>query len=160
MRTLSSVAVGLLALSLCTMGCGEEPVPEVPTARLEVGTGAVFTALEEGATLELFKGCQGSQHVFVSLRAWELTSTSALVELFLERAEDGQVFAGSRLRLRFDAPAGPGEPALLEGLLVVVPDPDRGVGREVRLKASIQTDSDQSASDTRTVTLQWGPPGC
>jgi hypothetical protein len=154
---------GLLALGLCLVGCGpDEPVdPLKPPVVLEVGTGGAFTALEEGGTLDMYQGCQGSQHVFVSLRARELTNLRAQVQLSLERASDGEkVSVDYKIRLVFDAPPSLGEPALLEGLLLQVSAPDEAVGREVRLKASIVTDANESATDTRTATLQWGQPTC
>ncbi|MBN1205297.1 MAG: hypothetical protein JXB05_10265 [Myxococcaceae bacterium] len=164
-RFLARVAwrAGLLALGLCLAACGEDvpDEPPGPPARLAVGTGLTFTALEEGATLELIQGCQGSQHAFVSLQAWELTSLTARVELSLERTSNGDKVSNDyKVLLDFEEPLSAGEPALLEGLLLVVPDPNRAVGQEVRLKASILSESNQRATDLRTATLQWGTPTC
>lgn len=164
-RSLARAArwAGLFALGLCLVGCQpDEPVdPDEPPARLEVGTGETFTALEEGGTLELHQGCQGSQHVFVSLRAWELTNPRAQVQLTLERAEDAtKVSADFKLRLSFESAPNPGDPAQLQGLVLPVTAPDKAVGQQVRLKASVLSDSNESATDTRTVTLQWGSPLC
>lgn len=151
---------GLLALGLLLAGCGE-PVSPPRTPRLEVGTGLLFTALGEGATLELARGCQGSQHVFVSMRAWELASLTARVTLSLERVEDGRVVSSPySVRLPFEAGSSPDAPASLEGLLLVVPDPAPSLGREVRLTASIETESSERATDTRSATLQWGTETC
>lgn len=148
---------GLLALGLVLAGCGvDEPPPRQPP-RIEVGTGRQFTALGPGATLELVRGSQGSQHVFVSLRAWELTPLTARVTLSLERAEDGlRVSSPHEVRLPFEAATTPDAPAELEGLLLVVPDPAPALGREVRLTASIETESGERATDARSATLQWG----
>src|SRR5690606_27155535 len=64
----------LLGLGLLLAGCPEGgPTEPDPSLRLEVGTGQQhFTPLAEGETLFLRQGCQGSQHIFVSLRAWGL----------------------------------------------------------------------------------------
>ena len=151
----------LSLLGLLLAGCGvEQPPPRAPP-RLEVGTGRSFTALGEGAVLELARGCQGSQHVFVSMRAWELTSLTARVTLSLERVEDGRVVSSPfALRLPFEVGATPDAPATLEGLLLVVPDPAASLGREVRLTASLETEASERASDTRSATLRWGTETC
>ncbi|RKH57125.1 hypothetical protein D7V93_18905 [Corallococcus llansteffanensis] len=123
---------------------------------MEVGTGGAFTALQDGDTVELFSGFQGGQHVFVSLRAWELTTLSSRVELSLERTSDGdRVSVPYEVNLRFSPSLQPGEPALLEGLLLQVPDASKAVGREVRLNAAFESDSGEHGADSRTVTLQW-----
>jgi hypothetical protein len=150
----------LLALGLLLAGCGVDETPP-PTPRLEVGTGRYFTALGDGATLELARGCQGSQHVFVSMRAWDLASLNARVTLTLERAADGLVVSSPyAIRLPFEAGTTPDAPATLEGLLLVVPDPAPALGREVRLTASIETEASERATDTRSATLQWGTETC
>ncbi|MCP3137004.1 hypothetical protein [Pyxidicoccus xibeiensis] len=148
---------GLLALGLVLTGCpGDDPEPVGDPVRFEVGTGVQFTALEEGAPLELFQGGQGSQHVFVSMRAWDLTEMEARVELALERTSDGErVSSRYKVDLRFEPGRAEGEPALLEGLLLVVPDVAQAVGREVRLKASFTSDLGQHGSDSHTGTLDW-----
>lgn len=156
---------GLLALGLGLglAGCGADIMdpPDAPPVRIEVGTGLGFTAMTPGSTLELIRGCQGSQHVFVSLRAWELPTLRNTVQLFLERTSDGvDVSAPYNVQLRFAAPERDGEPALLEGLLLIVPDPDAAVDREVRLSATLESEDGQQATDARTANLQWGPPTC
>ncbi len=156
---------GLLALGLglCLTACGSDTSEpkDGPPVRLEVGTGLGFTAITPDSTLELIRGCQGSQHVFISLRAWDLPTSRNTVQLLLERASDGvDVSAPYDVQLRFDAPASDGEPALLEGLLLIVPDAAAAVDREVRLSAAIETEDGQRATDARIANLQWGPPTC
>jgi hypothetical protein len=151
----AAVCGGLLAMSLGLTGC-PGPEPEAPPVRFEVGTGRRFTAIEDGATLELVRGSQGGQHVFVSLRAWNLTDTTARVEMSLERTSDGRkVSSDYAVNLRFTQGPGADEPALLEGLLLVVPDPTLAVGHEVRLKASFLSSYGQRGEDSRTGTVQW-----
>jgi len=151
----------LLRLALCVLGlvlvagC-PEPVPEGPPVILEVGSGLEFTPIESGTVLHLVRGSQGGQHVYVSLRAWDMSVYRNTVELSLERVSDGKrVSVGYEVKLRFDAPMAAGEPALLEGLLLVVPDASAAVGQQVRLKASIESDEGHKASDTRTTTVEW-----
>lgn len=152
MRTLFSLLLCLL-LTACGASTSSEPPPP---PRVEVGTGRAFTPLEAGASLELVRGSQGSQHVFVSLRAWELAPLTAQVELSLALAEDGRVVSAPyKLRLPFEPGTDAEAAATLESLLLVVPDAALAVGREVRLTASVQAESGVSATDTRTATLEW-----
>ncbi|RKG88399.1 hypothetical protein D7V97_42775 [Corallococcus sp. CA053C] len=121
-----------------------------------MGTGGMFTALQDGDTVELNSGFQGGQHVFVSLRAWELTTLSSRVELSLERTSDGnRVSVPYEVDLRFSPSPQPGEPAMLEGLLLQVTDASKAVGQEVRLNASFESNTGEHGSDSRTVIIQW-----
>lgn len=143
-----------LLLGLGLTGCPD--APEGPLRPFEVGTGSMFTALQEGDTVELHSGFQGGQHVFVSLRAWELTTLKSRVELSLERTSDGdRVSSSYEVDLRFSPSLQPGEPAQLEGLLLVIPDASQAVGQEVRLNASFESDTGEHGADSRTVKLQW-----
>jgi hypothetical protein len=158
-------AVVALALGLTVAGCPqEEPPPNPPPSslRLEVGAGRdQFTALVDGDTLQIHRGCQGSQHTFVSLRAWGLPSEPVLVDLSLTRTEDGQkVSQPSRVRYLFPQNDDPEAAEELVGLLLPIPSPDAAVGKDVRLMATVQTDAGDSATDARTGTLQWGPDAC
>lgn len=150
----------VLALVLLLAACGTA-TEESPAPRVEVGTGRQFTALAEGALLELVRGSQGGQHVFVSLRAWGLSPLTAQVELSLVRVDDGRVVsAPHNLRLPFQPGADPTAPATLEGLLLVVPDPELAVDREVRLVANVHAESGALATDARTATLRWCTTQC
>ncbi|QSQ21357.1 hypothetical protein JY651_40250 [Pyxidicoccus parkwayensis] len=149
-----ALCVGWLVVGLGLAGCPGGP--EGPLREIEVGTGRSFTPIEEDATLELNSGGQGSQHVFVSLRAWELTNLKTEVKLSLERVSDGaQLSAPYKVNLRFSRPTQEGEPAKLEGLLLVVNDPAEAVGREVRINASFESDDGEHGTDSRSGTLQW-----
>ena len=157
----------LVALGLGLAGCpgpdpdpypdpGPGPDPVGEPLRFEVGTGRRFTPIEDGGTLELTSGGQGSQHVFVSMRAWNLNDMKARVEMSLERTSDGvRVSAPYAVDLRFTQATTEGDPALLEGLLLVVPSVSEALGREVRLKASFVAESGEHGTDTHTATLQW-----
>jgi hypothetical protein len=160
----ASIAV-VLALGLSLAGCPQpepEPDPEPSeTLRLEVGSGQQFTPLADGDTLLLQRGCQGTQHTFVSLRAWGLSKPSAMVDLALTRVGDGKKLSFQyRVKLSFTPGSGAEDPAELPGLLLAIPDPDASVGKTVRLTAKIDSDSGEFATDSRTGTLEWGPDAC
>ncbi|QSQ21356.1 hypothetical protein JY651_40245 [Pyxidicoccus parkwayensis] len=176
---LSARCLGWLALGLGLVGCRGEPdrplrpfdddagEPDRPLEsdagevdrslrQLEVGAGRKFTPIKEGGTLELYFGGQGSQHVFVSLRVWELTNVNAEVKLSLERVSDGaRLSVPYSVNLRFDRGTQEGEPAKLEGLLLVINELSGTLGREVRLNASFESDDGEHGTDSRTGTLDW-----
>ncbi|MFP2906151.1 hypothetical protein ACLESD_14020 [Pyxidicoccus sp. 3LFB2] len=148
-----------LALGVGLAGCPGEP--DGPERRFEVGTGRLFTPLEEGDTVELVSGVQGGQHVFVSMRAWELGNIRARVEMSMERASDGErVSSPYSVDLRFTHSFEEGGPSTIEGLLLMIPTPSKGVNQQVRLTASFESEAGEHGTDTRTVNLQWAgePP--
>lgn len=152
-----------LALGLLLCGCPESPPPEPsPDMRLEAGTGQQeFAPLADGDTLLLHQGCQGSQHTYVSLRAWGLPSDPVIVELSLTRTGDGKkVSSKYRVRYLFEQSASEEFPDELPGLLLPVSDPSAAVGRAVQLSASVELDSGVILTDSRTGTLQWGDSAC
>jgi hypothetical protein len=151
-----------LALGLTLAGCGgNEPQPQ-PSQSLELGTGRQqFTPLTDGDTLRVQRGCQGGQHIFVSLRAWGLPPEPVMVELSLTRTEDElKVSLPYRVRYLFTQGSTSDAPDELPGLLLVIPEPDKAVGKEVRLTAAVQTDPGDRATHARTGTLQWGADAC
>lgn len=163
MSTCPPLAALMLALGLLLAGCPEgeptDPGPS-PSLSLEVGTGRQFTPLAEGDTLLLQRGCQNSQHIFVSLRAWGLPPDPVMVDLSLTRTEDGQRVAPA-FRVRYLFAQGTGDaPDELTGLLLQLPNPEPAVGRTVRLLASVETDAGQIVEDTHTGPLEWGPSAC
>ena len=162
MSTCPPLAARMLALGLLLAGCPEgEPIEPGPSAlSLEVGTGRQFTPLAEGGTLLLQRGCQNSQHLFVSLRAWGLPPDPVMVDLSLTRTEDGQRVAPA-FRVRYLFAQGTGDaPDELTGLLLQLPNPEPAVGRTVRLVASVETDAGKIVEDAHTGPLEWGPSAC
>jgi hypothetical protein len=151
----------MLALGLALAGCPEGgPTEPDPSLRLELGTGQQFTPLADGETLLLQRGCQGGQHIFVSLRAWGLPPDPVMLDLSLTRPEDGQRVAPPfRVRFLFAQATGDA-PDEVTGLVFLLTQPDQAVGRTVRLTASVETDAGQSAEDSHTGPLQWGPSAC
>jgi hypothetical protein len=156
------MAALMLALGLTLAGCPEGgPTDPDPSLRLELGTGQQqFTPLADGETLLLRQGCQGSQHIFVSLRAWGLPPNPVMVDLSLTRTEDEQRVSPA-YRVRYLFAQGTGEaPDELPGLLFQLTQPAQAIGRTVRLTASVETDDGQIAEDSHTGPLEWGPIAC
>ena len=128
-----------------------------------MGTGRQFTWLAEGATLRLQRGCQGGQHVFVSLRAWSLPPAPATVELALTRTGDG--LRGSlsyRGRLSFTEGEGAEAPVELDGQLPGGSRAPRAGGKRRAAVRLVESGAKARASDARagTLTLQWGLDAC
>ena len=102
-------------------------------------------------------GCQGSQHVWTSVRAWGLARQRAIVTLELTRARD-ELRVG-QLQLRIDlAPFGDGAEVL--GLTLVVPDPAEALGEDLEMRLHVIDAADVEAELVRPVRIEWGPDGC
>ncbi|MFL5344265.1 MAG: hypothetical protein ACJ8AT_05700 [Hyalangium sp.] len=151
-----------LALALALPGCpgptpDPDPEPPSPTFRLELGQGASFTPITEGAPLFVQQGYQGGQMTLVSLRAWELSPLSTTVELALTNVDTGKkVSQDYRVRLSFSPGGDPEAPAELTGLQLVLSGTPP-VGQTVRLTATVQSASGEKVTDSRTGPLQWQP---
>jgi hypothetical protein len=132
-----------------------------PALRLVLGTGApgIFLDIVNGQRLLLQRGCQGSQHIYFSLRAWGVTQPRPRVSLVV--VEDGasrSLSAPYSLQLPFESVGG-ADFVQWTGLTPVVEEPADVVGKTVKLRARID-DGTASASDERTVRVEWGPDAC
>ena len=178
------VAVALFALLACA-GCGppassdagadayREPVDanldgELPDAgsvlleRLVIGEGeAMLDPIEDGDTVLLARGCQGSQHVWISLRAdsgFDPRGMTVRLDLFRAR-DDLRVSLEFLVRLSFQ-PDATGSSSSLLGLTLQVPDPDIAIGQDLRLEAEITDRAGMTTRTTRTVQIAWGTEVC
>ena len=175
----------LLALAAVALGCTEEDgagsdasvaqadaailddggvaVPGAD-ARLEVGTGAeAFVPVGDGDIVELGRGCQGAQHLWVSLRTAGMRPERMTVELSLQRVSDGAVAtAPLRARLMFDPRADDADQQAAErvGIRLVVDDPDLVVDQEALLTATVTNIDKVTATTTRRTQVQWGDEVC
>lgn len=137
---------------------GDAPIPE--NGELELGSGEFdFVPITEGQTLLLARGCQGSQHVWISLRASQLVNPRGVnVQLDLLRTSDGLRRSLEFLvRLTFDVGT---EAHTLPGITLQVPDPEVTIGESLRLVATIVDASGRAARASRNVQVVWGTETC
>ena len=137
---------------------GDAPVTE--NGELALGTGEfAFAPVVEGETLLLARGCQGSQHVWIALRAdAALNPRGMTVELELVRTSDGLRRSLEFLvRLSFEETAMGN---MLLGITLQVPEPEVTIGEALTLVATITDASGRAATASRRVQLAWGTETC
>ncbi|WP_157068974.1 hypothetical protein [Sandaracinus amylolyticus] len=158
MRALLSLAILLAACSAPPDG---SPDAGRATGTLLLGEGELaFRALEDGDTLLLARGCQGSQHVFVTLRSEDMDPRGMVVELDLLREDSRERVSGElRLRLSF-TPDASGTHAQLTGLTLQVPDPESALDDELVLRGRIEDRDGVEAEAERRVRIAWGTQVC
>lgn len=121
---------------------------------LELGTGAaVFEPVSDGQTLALSRGPQGLQHVYVSLRLYDVDPTLAITELSLTRDRDGvRVNEPFRVRLAYEM-----QPEGLEliGAQLVTPDEDAAFGESLVLAARVEGRDGSWAEAQASVHVVW-----
>lgn len=135
--------------------------PEAAELDLELATGAdAWTEFEDGAQVGLHRGCQGSQHVFVSVRVRGPSTGRIVVSLAIRRTRDGeQVSLPFELRLPFES--SPTEDVREQlGLTVVVPVPSDVVDEEVTIEGEVRDEVGREASAVRRASVRWGADAC
>lgn len=155
---------------LCALlvgGCGDDTTrrPDGGTPTIEIGTGGilVYEPVSDGDTMYLSRGCQGSQHLWISVRAWGLDTQPALIRLNATRARDDLPLSlgpeGLLVRLRFQQLDGLDE---LTGLQLQIPDPDLALGEEVRVMVEVSEDftGGRTVRAERLVAVEWGDEVC
>lgn len=164
MRRAAALTLCLLSAA-CSGGDGSDGgTADATMARLEIGTGriGVFEPLPDDGTALLAKGCQGSQHVWISLRTWGLDTVRALVsaEMRLEGDTESQSVP-LQLRLTFEEPNGE-DYHELTGLQLIVPEPAMVEGKRCVIEATVsETESlGTTVTDTKHVIVEWGPEVC
>lgn len=151
-----------LAAALGLAACSEDASREPEAQRVEVGTGdgGRFVAISDGGALSLQRGCQGSQHVFTSVRAWGMTGSRLLIRAEIVRVRDGEVVSiPLSLRLPLDERNDVGA-RQITGLTPVVADPVDVVGEQVELRASVEDEVGAIAADARRGVVRWGADSC
>lgn len=136
-------------------GGGEAAAPG-----LIIGTGQ--QSLEpwpEDGEVSLHRGCQGLQHIYVSVVSDVLGQSRWLVNLSLVRAQDGDVVSiPYEVLLRPDR-VGAGLWGIV-GLNLVVPYPDDALDRSLVLEATVDDEEGRRVAGSVDVRIVWGADHC
>lgn len=126
---------------------------------LELGEGEeAFRPITDGDTLLIARGCQGSQHVWVALRARRLDPRGMIIRLRLARpSDDTDVALEFYVRLSFEAM---GDYSELLALTLQVPLPDDALMQDLRLSGEVIDRMGHGARAERTVQIAWGTEVC
>lgn len=157
------------ALAVLAAGCGpgggadagvRPPDAEVLwDGELALGEGQdALRPIADGDTLLLARGCQGSQHVWIALRARGLDPRGVFIRLALLRASDGvQVSLEFYVRLSFEPT---GDALELRGLTLQVELPGEAIGQDLVLRGELVDRAGHGARAERRVQIAWGPEVC
>lgn len=125
---------------------------------LELGEGeSAFRAITDGDTLLVARGCQGSQHVWMTLRARGLDPRGITVRLKLERSDGTLASVEFYVRLSFERLTDYSE---LRGLTLQIPMPDDVAGEDLLLTGELLDRAGHGARAERTVRVAWGTEVC
>lgn len=156
------LVLALLVASCSASGQGPDAGPsDAGPLALVLGTGErAFTPITEGQTVQLARGCQGLQHVWIALRATGIAPRGVHVRLSLTRVSDGVVVSAP-----FDTPItfapDPGGVYFdLTGLMLVVPTPDLALGAPLVLRGEIVDREGRGTSAMLDVMIEWGSEIC
>jgi hypothetical protein len=135
------------------------PDAYVPPA-LEVGSGDVaFVEFEDGDTLDLVRGVQGLQHVWIALRVWGIEPRGTILNLALVRDRDETVVSQA-FYVRVSLTPVEGELySEVTGLTLVVPVPEEALEEELTLRASVTEagEGGEVLTIERPIHVAWGP---
>lgn len=167
-QTRSAVALAVARLTLCgaLLGCEAPPCqvqgPAQHSLQVTVGVGerGVFQMVRDGETLRLQRGCQGSQHIFTSLRIQPASAGPLQVSVTVSRQADG-VVVSAPLSLRLPAePSDDPHAVQLTGLTPVIEAPREVVGHEVLIRAEVTSSDGSHGEDQLVGTVEWGLDSC
>ena len=128
--------------------------------RLIIGRGVEeFIMMTEGEVSTLHRGCQGAQHLWVSLRIKDAEPNSYPFTLTLINEEGDEVAPPYTLDQEFWSPSVDDEGSELYGLTLVIFDPTRVVGQRALITAMVEIDG-QRLSRSIWVEVQWGADAC
>jgi len=135
------------------------PRPPASDFPLALGVGeTTFVPLAHGEVALLQRGCQGAQHIWVSLHSPALPPADYLLRLSLLRLSDGyEVVPEHTLELPWD-PHGDGS-ALL-GVTLVIWDPLPIVEAVGDIYAEVEAPDGRVGRATLRVRVEWGPDAC
>jgi len=133
-----------------------QPESDFPLA-LGIGEQA-FTAHPHGDVALLRRGCQGAQHVWVSLRTAALPAGDHPLRLSLHRvSDDYAVVPVHTLELPWD-PLG--DEVALIGVTLVIFDPLPIVGELGDITAEVDAPDGRTGRAKLRILVEWGPDDC
>lgn len=160
------IAIALLPVIGCFIACEAPPCQDAASAprslQVLVGIGerGVFQAVPDGETLRLQRGCQGSQHIFTSLHIQPAVSGSLHVSVtVLQKADAKVVSAPLSLRLAAE-PTNDPQAVQITGLTPVIEVPRDVLGREVLIRAQVESSDGARGSGQLLGVVEWGLDSC
>jgi hypothetical protein len=159
----ATLAVGCGPPTLTDTGPSDAPQPPDGSVlwdgELELGEGeSAFRPIGDGDVLAVARGCQGSQHVWIALRARRLDPRGMIIRLALTRMSDGtDVSLEFFVRLSFEAVADYSE---LLALTLQIPLPDDALMQDLRLSGEVVDRMGHGARAERRVQIAWGTEVC
>ena len=131
---------------------------------LQVGKGEQeFIAIEDGEVSTLHRGCQGAQHLWVSLRLPMHTPDAYGLELTLVNQNDEFLAPPFTLKeeewIAYEVSGQEHQGSEIIGLTLVIFDPISVVGREGLIKTKVFIDGEVLESRV-WVEIQWGADAC
>ncbi|HJL18242.1 MAG TPA: hypothetical protein RMH99_21440 [Sandaracinaceae bacterium LLY-WYZ-13_1] len=146
-------------------GPGSDATPDdagdaPPELELQTGEPGRWVPFEDGDEVLLQRGCQGSQHVYVSARVRGAAEGPVRLSLTVRRLRDGEVVSlPFELRLPFEArPEGGWRQET--GLTPVVPVPADVLDEEVSIEGRVTDEAGRSGEAVRRARVVWGPDAC
>lgn len=136
------------------------PSPPASDFPLHIGLGTQrFDPVDHGAVALLRRGCQGAQHVWISLRSPTLEPGEHLVTLSARRADDARE-AVPPYSLELPWTPDPEGGAALLGVQFVIFDPLLVVDADVDLHAEVEAADERIGRAVRRLRIEWGPDDC
>lgn len=145
-------------------GSSDMERPFVSSPDLLLGKGdEMFIPVQDGEVSTLHRGCQGAQHLWVSLRLPRHAPDEYAVELQLVDELDSLLAPPYTLTeetwLAYRPDGQDDEGSEILGLTLVIFDPMSVVGREALVKAKV-TVSGETLESRVWVEVQWGADAC
>jgi len=140
-----------------------EPDGAVAALNVAIGTGepGVFLPAVDGATLDLQRGCQGSQHIFTSVRVAGASGFYARVSVQIVRVDDGApVSVPFDVRLPFEVDPLSDRVRRVTGLTPVIEVPSDVLERAVEVRVIVSDELGESAHATMRGMVRWGADSC
>lgn len=136
-----------------------DPAPPASDFNLELGLGhRAFSMTPAGTVAPLQRGCQGAQHVWISLRSPDLAPGDLTNYLRAVRVRDGETVVPTHsLVLPWEAD---GSGAALIGVTLVIFDPVAVVGELIDVHAEVEAPDGRTGRAVIRVQVEWGPDAC